>query len=72
MDDLGSQKFCHLQVPELYFARFLRVFSGNAIYYTVYYSFWLVGKFFGLIWSAIAGFFGMIWAAIKGIRISLI
>ncbi|CAG5097972.1 Oidioi.mRNA.OKI2018_I69.XSR.g15314.t1.cds [Oikopleura dioica] len=43
------------------------IYSANAVYYTVYYSFWLVGKFFGLIWSAIAGFFGMIWAAIKGV-----
>ncbi|CBY36240.1 unnamed protein product [Oikopleura dioica] len=43
------------------------IYSGNAIYYSVYYSLWIVGKFFGLIWSAIAGFFGMIWAAIKGI-----
>jgi len=43
------------------------IYSGNAIYYSVYYSFWIVGKFFGLIWSAIAGFFGMIWAAIKGV-----
>ena len=72
MDDLGSQKFCYLQVLNLNFPPFKRVFSANAVYYTVYYSFWLVGKFFGLIWSAIAGFFGMIWAAIKGIRSSLI
>jgi len=41
--------------------------TGNAIYYSVYYSLWIVGKFFGLIWSAISGFFGMIWAAIKGV-----